>query len=241
MSRSGKLSSRNSDTYADGCFARALATSEATKTASLIVAELLEFTAEGVTCFQDRIAPTLVEAAQALDHRGHSDFLHREFTLCIALLPSLFYRACGPVALTESKKNNNPSTPSKLCALFEEEILKIVTDQYGYFRIIPGSYPEESVARGSAQEFVASVLSDAIDTAHVLVDSTLNVCVNFYLQELEERGGDRTAEAAEDEAVRIQLSTLGVKDSNSRPPGRPSSKMAKVLPPPFRARGARRP
>ena len=89
-SRSRRLSSRNSDTYADGCFARALATSEATKTASLIIAELLEFTAEGVTCFQDRIAPTLVEAAQALEHGGHSDLLHREFTLCIALCSAYF-------------------------------------------------------------------------------------------------------------------------------------------------------
>ena len=97
VSRSGRLSSRNSDSYADGCFARALATAEATKTASLIIAELLEFAAEGVTCFQNRIAPTLVEAAQALLHGGHSDFLHREFTLCIALVLSLFCRACGPV------------------------------------------------------------------------------------------------------------------------------------------------
>ena len=106
--------------------------------------------------------------------------------------------------------------------------MKIVTDQYGYFRIIPGSYPEESVARKSAQEFVASVLYDAIDATLVPVDSTLNACVSFYYQELEERGRDRSAEAAEDEAVRIQLSASEEKDSASRPPGRLSSKFDSV-------------
>ena len=106
--------------------------------------------------------------------------------------------------------------------------MNIVTDQYGYFRIIPGSYPEESVARKSAQEFVASVLYDALDAPLVPVDSTLNACVSFYYQELDERGRDRSAEAAEDEAAKLQLSAFEEKDSASRPPVRPSSKFEPV-------------
>ena len=60
------------------------------------------------------------------------------------------------------------------------------------------------------------------------VDSALSACVSFYYQELEERGRGRSAEAAEDEAVRIQLSAFEEKDSASRPPGRPSSKFDSV-------------
>ena len=135
------FSSRNADSYADGCFARALATSEAVKAASLIILELLEFSVQGVTCFQNRIAPTLCEAAGALQVGGHSDFLHREFTLCIALVLSLFFKASGAVATLESKRNRAPSTPAKLCKEFEREILGIVTDPYRLFKIIPGSYP----------------------------------------------------------------------------------------------------
>lgn len=228
VNRSGRLSSKNIDSYADGCFARALATSEAVKTASLIIIELLEFSVEGVTCFQDRIALTLCEAAEALREGGHSDFLHREFTLCIALVLSLFFKASGAVAILESRRNKAPSTPARLCKDFEREILRIVTDPYGLFKIIPGSYPEVSVARKSAQEFIGSVLIEAIDASYVPVDGALSACLHFYYQALEDRGKDLAAEAAADEAVQIQLAAFEEEDSASRPPWRPSNKFVPI-------------
>ena len=82
LSRKGRISTRSSNIFANGCPARALVTTEATKAASISAANLLEFTVEGVTCFRNRIAPTFIEAAAALQLGGHSDFLHRDFTFC---------------------------------------------------------------------------------------------------------------------------------------------------------------
>ena len=119
------------------------------------------------------------DAAQALQVGGHSDFLHREFTLCIALVLSLFFKASGAAAEFESKRNKEPSSPARLCRVFEEEILKIVTDPEGVFKIIPGSYPEEAVTRRSAQEFIGSVILEAVDAAQTPVDTALSACRHF--------------------------------------------------------------
>ena len=126
---------------------------------------------------------------------------------------SLFFKAIGAVAIVESKRNKVPSTPARLCREFEGEILKIVTDPYGLFKIIPGSYPEEAVARRSAQEFIGNVLIEAIDAAYVPVDGALSACAHFYYQALEDRGKDLAAEAAADEVVQNQLAAWEEEDS----------------------------
>ena len=57
------------------------------------------------------------------------------------------------------------------------------------------------------------MLYEAIDASLVRVDGTLSACVTFYYQALEDRGRDISAEAAEDEAVKIELSAFEEKDS----------------------------
>ena len=137
VSKDGKLSSKNAATYANGCFARSIGTTEAVKAATTILGELLQFTVEGVTCFQDRIAPTLIEAANALALGGHCDFLHRDYTLCIALVLSFFYKASGVVAEHEAKCIREPSTPKQLARLFEQALVDLLTDPEGSFKQSP--------------------------------------------------------------------------------------------------------
>ena len=74
LSREGRISTKSSSVYANGCLASSLVTTEATKVASIAVVNLLKFTAEGVTCFRSKLASILVEAATALQVGWHSDF-----------------------------------------------------------------------------------------------------------------------------------------------------------------------
>ena len=205
VSRGGKLSSKNAATYANGCFARAIATAEAVKAASSILAELLQFAVEGVTCFQDRIAPTLTEAANALHFGGHSDFLHRDYSLCIALVLSFFYKAGAAVAEFEAKVIKEPSTLRKLSSIFEKALFGILTDPEGPFKQKPGVHPEESAARNSAQVFISLVVFEASETANAPVDTSQNACRQFYLQAILDKEKNSSTEEPEDEFVRSQL------------------------------------
>ena len=205
VSRGGKLSSKNAANYANGCFARAIATAEAVKAATSILAELLQFAVEGVTCFQDRIAPTLIEAANALALGGHSDFLHRDYTLCIALVLSFFYKASAAVAEYETNSVKEPSTPRKLASVFEKALSDLLTDPGGPFEQNPGVYPEESAARTSAQVFISLVVFEASELASAPVDTSGNVCKQFLLQAIRDKERTPSAEAPEDRFVRNQL------------------------------------
>ena len=209
VSRGGRLSSKNAATYANGCFARAIATAEAVKAASSILAELLQFAVEGVTCFQDRIAPTLIEAANALQFGGHSDFLHRDYSLCIALVLSFFYKASAAVAEFEAKVIKEPSTPRKLASIFEKALFRILIDPEGPSKQKPGVHPEESAARNSAQVFISLVVFEASETANAPVDTSQNACRQFYLQAILDKEKTSSTEAPEDEFVRNQLHPEG--------------------------------
>ena len=59
------------------------------------------------------------------------------------------------------------------------------------------------MARRSAQEFVASVLIDALDASAVPIESNLSACISFYYHELDEKKRDPKAEVAEDEIVKL--------------------------------------
>ena len=205
VSKSGKLSSKNAASYANGCFARSVGTAEAVKAATSIFGELLQFTVEGVTCFQDRIAPTLIEAANALLLGGHCDFLHRDYTLCIALVLSFFYRASGVVAEHEARCIKEPSTPKQLAKVFEQALFDLLTDPEGPFKQKPGVYPEESTARTSAQVFISLVVFETFGPACNPVDTSGNVCKQFFVRAICDKDRTPSEETAEDKIVRALL------------------------------------
>ena len=94
----------------------------------MAIFNLLEYTAEGVTCFRDKIATAFLEAANVLQEGGHGDFLHRDYTLSYTAVFGLFFAACKLVAFEDSKNIDHPLTPRQLTKHFEEALLQILTD-----------------------------------------------------------------------------------------------------------------
>ena len=56
LARRRKISVKGCEEFANGCFARAVFTTQATTAASVAIVNLLEYTAEGVTSFRSKIA-----------------------------------------------------------------------------------------------------------------------------------------------------------------------------------------
>ena len=58
----GDFRSESHASVLNGIAAKSFATATAVESATQIIHELLQFTVQGITCFQSRVAPTIVEA-----------------------------------------------------------------------------------------------------------------------------------------------------------------------------------
>ena len=194
-----------------GIAAKAFATATAVESATGIIQELLQFTVQGITHFQSRIAPTIVEACGALLSGGHCDFLHRDFTLSIAFVLCLFFKASEAAAHFEATNQGERYTPRQLSKAFEKALYAIFTDQGGAFRQTPGIYPEESAARSSAATFISQVLFEAYNlSAHPVASA--NLCRAFLVKAIKDRDDSWRAvnqpESENEAALRRTIQTL---------------------------------
>ena len=112
----------------NGIAAKSFATATAVESATQIIHELLQFTVQGITCYQSRVAPTIAEACGALLAGGHCDALHRDFTISIAFVLCLFYKASGVAASCEAKNTGKPYSPKQLAKVFEATLYEVFTD-----------------------------------------------------------------------------------------------------------------
>ena len=170
----------------NGLAAKAFATATAVDSATHIIHELLKFTVQGVTHYQSRIAPTIIEACSALLLGGHCDSLHRDFSLSITLVLCLFYKATGVAASYVARNSGTPYSPKQLSKVFEATLFEIFTDKKGHFKQKPGVYPEESEARRSASAFIAEVFGEASQKASLPISEPENLCQQFLTCAIED-------------------------------------------------------
>ena len=177
-------------TVLNGLAAKAFATATAVDSATHIIHELLQFTVQGVTHFQSRVTPTIVEACGALLLGGHWDSLHRDFSLSVTFVLCLFYKATGVAASYEAKNSGRPYSPKQLAKVFEATLYEIFTDPQGHFKQRPGIYPEEAEARRSATAFIAEVFGEASSTAFLPITEPESLCQQFLTSAIEDRQRD---------------------------------------------------
>ena len=177
----------------NGLAAKALATATAVDSATHIIHELLQFTVQGVTQFQSRISPTIVEAAGALLNGGHWDSLHRDFSLSTTLVLCLFFKATGVAASYEARNSGKPYSPKQLAKVFETTLYEIFTDPKGHFKQKPGAYPDESEARRSAAAFIAEVFGEASLLASLPITEPESLCQQFLTSAITAIYRDRSA------------------------------------------------
>ncbi len=190
----GDFWSEHSASVLNGIAAKSFTTATAVESATQIIHELLQFTVQGITCYQSRVAPTIAEACGALLAGGHCDALQRDFTISIAFVLCLFYRASGVAASFEAKNTGKPYSPKQLAKVVEATLYEVFTDPKGHFKQIPGTYPAEAEARKSACAFIAEVLGEATPLAFQPIDEPDSLCQQFLSNAIKDRQRDQDAE-----------------------------------------------
>ena len=116
---------------------------------------------------------------------------------------SFFYRGCEAVSKVESELTE-PTTPKRLCKLFEQELFRIIHEPDGHFRQTVDILPQESTARRAALTFISSTLKDAIAQPQVPFDRSLNACGQFHQRAIKDRVEKRVEIEEEVEGIDLE-------------------------------------